>query len=616
MEIKPPPPAPATPVSAPEAPPKAAQDTSPAERIEAAATESRTTADTLRVPADRLDRLIDYSGELFISKIKLESRSFTARQILDSFTDLLAHFDSAMTDGGREAFKQRLTEVRNLYHEFVMEIAEDIIELDLNVQEIQTASLQLRMIPVSTLFDEFPRLVRDLSRELGKDIRLEIRGADTELDKRLLEQLRGPLIHLIRNACDHGIETPAVRLARGKPAQGLIRLQATHQGASVVIEISDDGAGMDPQRIRDTAVSRGLLDARTAAEMPEDELIYLTLRPGFSTSPLITDVSGRGVGLDVVKTNVEALRGDIRLSSRLGQGATIELRLPLTVSIIEALLVQQGGDIFAIPLPAVEEVVRMKVADLVSERGQEAVPVRGQLLPLVRLGDLLRLTPLPGFQRELKSSQDILFLIVLKFRHLRLALEVDQAMREQEILVKPLGPHLARAPLVSGATILRKGEPALILNVFDIFAEAERMKTTGLKDLVTVREKESRKPRILVVDDSITTRTIEKNILERAGYEVVSAVSAEAGLEEIERAETGFDLFVIDVDMPGMNGFELTERLRAESRTEDTPVIILTSRASDEDKRRGISVGAQAYIVKGAFDQNVLLDTVRSLIGE
>jgi two-component system, chemotaxis family, sensor kinase CheA len=608
-------PSPAQPL-APAPPAPAPAPEKKVDKIEAAASEARQKADTLRVPAERLDRLVDYSGELLISKIKLESRSFAAKQILDQMTEVLGRFDAAANNGGREQLKAQLQEVRNQYHELALELAEDIIELDLNVQEIQSSALQLRMIPASTLFDEFPRLVRDLSRDLGKDIRLQIDGQDTELDKRLLEQLRGPLVHLIRNCCDHGIEKPELRQQRGKPASGTVKLSAYHQGSSVIVEVADDGAGMDPDRIRETAVARGLIDRRTVNEMSEEELVYLTLRPGFSTSAIITDLSGRGVGLDVVKTNVDALRGDLRLESHLGLGSRIELRLPLTVSIIEALLVQQGGDVYAIPLPSVEEVVRIKVSDLVLERGREMVPVRGRLLSLVRMGELLKLAPLPGFARELKSSEDILFLIVLRFRNQRLALEVDAAVREQEILVKPLGVHLAGAPFVSGATILRRGEPALILNVADVFAEAERTQTRGIKEQVTVREREARLPRILVVDDSITTRTIEKNILERAGYEVISAVSAEDALEVLGRAETMFDLFVVDVDMPGISGFELTEKLRADPHTEPVPVIILTSRSSDEDKRRGISVGAQAYIVKGAFDQNVLLETVKSLIGD
>lgn len=573
-------------------------------------------ADTLRVAASRLDSLIDYSGELLTNRIKLESKTYSARSILTTLTDLIAGFETMIADGGRQEAKTRLTELRNLWHEFTQEFIEDVIELGVNVQEIQSSALSLRMTPAGDLFDEFPRLVRDLAREMGKEIRLTVRGDETELDKRLLEQLRGPLIHLIRNACDHGIEPPEEREKKGKPRQGDLKIQAYHQGSSVVIEVSDDGGGMNAARIREVALSRGIIDERAAQDMTDDEAYYLTLRPGFSTSKIITDISGRGVGLDVVKTNVEALRGDLAVKSVPGQGTSIEMRLPHTVSIIEALLISQGGELYAIPLTAVEEVDRIKVRDLVMDRGREAVTVRGRLLSLVRLSDLLGLEPLESSDSELRSAEDMLSVVILRFRNQRLALEVEKAMREQEVIVKSLGRQLARAPLVSGATILRKGEPALILNVFDIFAEAERVKGMSIREMIAAREQEQRPPRVLVIDDSITTRTIEKNILERAGYEVVTAVSGEDALAEIERAEPMFDIFVVDVDMPGISGFELTERIRANQRTKSLPVVIVTSRASDEDKRRGISVGAQAYIVKGSFDQNVLLETVKSLIGE
>lgn len=575
---------------------------------------ARAKADTLRVPAFRLDRLIDITGELLINRIKLDARYHVARAILESLNQYLSEFDGLVRDGGRAQARDRLQKLRDSYHDFISEFTEDVVELDLNVDEIQTGALQLRMIPASTLFDEFPRLVRDLAREMKKEIRLAIRGEDTELDKRLLEQLNGPLLHLIRNCCDHGIESPEARVAAGKPAAGLITLQAYHHGPAVVIEVVDDGAGMNAARIREVAVARGVIDETTARNLPDEEVYYLTLRPGFSTSAIITNVSGRGVGLDVVKTNVEALRGDLSISSTPGAGTRIELRVPLTVSIIEALLIFQGGEIYALPMTAVEEVARIKVSELVTERGREVIPVRGRLLTLVRLHDLLGLAPLPGFETTINSTDEMIQLVVLRFRNQRLALVVDRLLREQQILVKSLGRQLTRAPLCSGATILRRGEPALILNVFDIFREAEGAAASGIREEALARQTEHRLPRILVVDDSITTRTIEKNILERAGYEVVTVVSGEEALAEMELAETMFDLFVIDVDMPGINGFELTERLRQDSRAKARPVIILTSRSSDEDRRKGIAVGAQAYIVKGGFDQNVLLETVKSLI--
>ncbi len=598
------------------APQAATEKASFPETADSDATRARTRSETLRVETAKLDNLIDLSGELVINKLKLEGRIFSSQNLLDSLSELISGFDSMVGDGNKAEFKSRLQEIRNQYHEFLQDFGEDIVDLDLNLQDMQNGALQLRMTPVSTLFDEFPRLVRDLSRDLEKETSLEVYGESTDIDKRLLEQLRGPLIHIIRNACDHGIERPEERESKGKSRRGTITLNAYHQGPSVVIETADDGTGMDPQQIRKAAVARGLINEQAASEMTDEEALYLAMQPGFSTSEIITDLSGRGVGLDVVKNNVEELRGDLNISSSPGQGTRINLRLPLTVSIISALLVMQGGEPYAIPLTAVEEVARVRVKELESSQGKEALTVGGRLLTLVRLGDLLGLKPLPGSEKELASEEDFLNIVILKFRNQHLALEVDYTLREQDVLVKSMGANLQKARMVSGATILRKGEPALILNVFDIFEEALRMhESSGIKKKVSFREEQRRVPRILVVDDSITTRTIEKNILDRAGYDVTVAVDGNEALGKMDDAEP-FDLFVLDVDMPGLDGFELTERLRGDARTSDIPVIICTSRASDEDKRKGISVGAQAYIVKGSFDQNVLLDTVKSLIGE
>jgi len=473
---------------------------------------------------------------------------------------------------------------------------------------MQNQALGLRMLPVSTLFDEFPRLVRDLARAMGKEIEFQVTGGETELDKRMLEQLKGALIHILRNACDHGIEPPEDREKLSKPRQGQISLHAYPRGSNVIIEVSDDGAGMNTDRIREVALSRGLVDEKTAAEMSDNEVLYLTLRPGFTTSQIITDLSGRGVGLDVVKTNIELLRGDLHILSERGAGTRIILTLPLTVAIINSLLVLVGDEVYALPLNFVEETVRLQTSHLQTERGREVINLRGQVIPIAHLADLLGRDGRPS--RKAPARRDFRHLVVLKFRHQNLALEVDQFIRDQEIIVKTLGPHLKSVRFISGATLLRRGEPALILNVFDIFAAAESWRQTPGPRAV----EEERIPRVLVVDDSITTRIVEKNILERAGYEVDLAVDGQEALDKVKAKD--YDLFVVDIEMPGIDGFELTERLKADERTRDRPVVFVTSRATDEDKRRGMAVGAQAYIVKGAFDQTVLLETIKTLIGE
>jgi chemotaxis protein histidine kinase CheA len=590
----------------PKAPPAAAEDEP--RPAEPAAELRRVEMETVRVEAQRLDSLVDLAGELLINKIRLEGKGHQAKTMFEELDGLLNRWHDYFEDGRRPEGRAKLQELRNHLQEFHQEIAEDIIELDLNTQEMQNQALGLRMLPVSTLFDEFPRLVRDLSRAMGKEIEFQVTGGETELDKRMLEQLKGALIHILRNACDHGIEPPEDREKLSKPRQGQISLHAYPRGSNVIIEVSDDGAGMNTDRIREVALSRGLVDEKTAAEMSDNEVLYLTLRPGFTTSQIITDLSGRGVGLDVVKTNIELLRGDLHILSERGAGTRIILTLPLTVAIINSLLVLVGDEVYALPLNFVEETVRLQTSHLQTERGREVINLRGQVIPIAHLADLLGRDGRPS--RKAPARREFRHLVVLKFRHQNLALEVDQFIRDQEIIVKTLGPHLKSVRFISGATLLRRGEPALILNVFDIFAAAESWRQTPGPRAV----EEERIPRVLVVDDSITTRIVEKNILERAGYEVDLAVDGQEALDKVKAKD--YDLFVVDIEMPGIDGFELTERLKADERTRDRPVVIVTSRAADEDKRRGMAVGAQAYIVKGTFDQTVLLETIKTLIGE
>jgi len=468
--------------------------------------------------------------------------------------------------------------------------------------------MNLRVLPASVLFDEFYRTVRDFSRELQKEIRLEVSGGETELDKQLIEGLRPPLIHIIRNSCDHGIEKPEERKAKGKPPEGVININAYHKGHNVIVEVSDDGRGIDPELVRDAAVEKGIISRAAADEMPDEEALYLILKPGFSTTKIITDFSGRGVGMDVVKTNMERIKGDIRIESERDKYTRIILTAPLTLSILNALLVQVRQDIYAIPLTYVEEAIRLPVTAVFTEAGRDVFNLRGEVIPLVRLENLLVYEAGPG----LDDIPEKIAVVVLKFRNQQLGLIVDSYLRDQEIVVKSMGDFLGEIPFVGGATVLRYGEPTIILNVFDIFAAAERWSEVGIKDRFERAMEEKPELKILVVDDSITTRMMEKSILEAAGYNVDLAVSGEEAEEKLRQND--YNLVVTDVEMPGIDGFELTRRIREWEKTREMPVVVVTSLASDEDKRKGVEVGAQAYIVKGTFDQTTLLDTVKSLI--
>jgi two-component system chemotaxis sensor kinase CheA len=468
--------------------------------------------------------------------------------------------------------------------------------------------MALRMLPLKTITEGYVRMVRDLSKTQGKEINFEIIGDHIEVDRVLLESLKPMFLHMLTNAVDHGIELPDERLARGKPRAGTIRLTARHEGNSVVIEIRDDGAGMDPGRIKQTALRRGVIDKEEAELLRDEDALYLTLRQGFSTSEIVTDISGRGVGMDVVKMNIEKVKGNLILKSEVGIYTEVHLQLPLTLAVIDALIVTSADQQYAIPLSYVQETIKIRAEDIATVAGKEVVTVRNSAVPLISLAGLLGLQE----QKALISGGKI-SAVILKQRDQALACIIDRNNGTSEIVVKGLGGQLKRVRHTFGATILGDGNPALILDVPDIFATAEGVSSVGVRSAISDSQSRASRGRVLVVDDSITTRTMEKSILKAHGYDVTIAISAEDALDKV--ATTSFDLVISDVEMPGLNGFQLTARLRTMEEYRLVPVIIVSSLSKDEHKRQAIEAGAQAYIVKGAFEQGTLLDTVESLIG-
>lgn len=411
------------------------------------------------------------------------------------------------------------------------------------------------------------------------------------------------LIHLLTNAVCHGIEPPGEREAAGKGSQGTVRLTARHEGSSVLVEVRDDGGGMDPSRIRKTAVARGVIDEREAEALRDEEALYLTLRPGFSTAETVTDVAGRGVGMDVVRKNLERVKGNLTMTSEVGRSTEITLQLPLTLSILEALLVESGQESFAIPLNYVQEILKVRPDEIGTLGSREVIKVRGVTTPLYSLAGLL------GLPEREEAPGGKLTCVVLKLCDQRIACTVDAHLGNSEVVVKGLGKQFGSVRFLFGATIMGDGNPALILNVPDLFAACAGESAT--RQLPRREEKQRRK--VLVVDDSITTRTMEQSILTTHGYQVETAVCGEDALEKA--AGAGFELVISDVEMPGINGFELTRTLRRTEEYRETPIIIVSSLSSDDHKRQALECGAQAYIVKGAFDQGTLLDTVQMLIG-
>jgi two-component system chemotaxis sensor kinase CheA len=524
----------------------------------------------------------------------------------------------------QEQLRQFAAQSNHLYRQF----ANDMTRLSLVIDELEAEMKRVRMLPLSTITTPFYRMVRDLARQQAKQIALTILGSDMQLDRRLLEQVKDPLIHLLRNAVDHGIEPTAVRQQNGKPLLAAITLAAGQQGNNITLTVSDDGAGLDGARLRETAVRKNILTRAQADALSDAEAANLIFRPSFSTSQHVTELSGRGVGLDVARQNVEALNGSLSVASIPGKGATFTLILPLTLASSRGLLLTAGGQTFALPLNTVERLLMVDESEIVPVDGRDAILYQGKPVALAHLADLLELPV-----GTAASTRQTVVIISVAGRFLGLV--VDSLEGEQEIVIKNLGLQLVKVGGFMGATTLGTGQNILVLHAADLLKLVARNplavirnRTTANGSRITDYGLPPRRKTILVVDDSITTRTLEKNILEANGYEVRLATNGEealtvliAGNGNAGSGEAGSgdtvghlpDLIITDITMPRMNGFDLTRRLKQDGRTKDIPVILVTALDSSADKARGIEVGADAYIVKSRFDQGNLLAMIEQL---
>lgn len=552
---------------------------------------------SIRASVERLDQLVNRMGEILLSQKAMKERQ---RQM----SDLLQELDASIS----RLHVQEDTAVKSLRNNMIALInnfERDRMQLGYQAEDVYQRTMELRLLPLATITDEFERALRNLARNLKKEVNFKVQGQDVELDRNMLDAVKPILLHVLNNAIDHGIEDPETRIRLGKPKAGQITLHARYEGSFIQIAVRDDGQGMDPARIRATAVKRGLLTEQAAAAMADEAVLYLVFEPGFSTREFITDVSGRGVGLDVVKANLDQVKGNLSLDSSPGAGTELLLRLPLSMAIFTGLMVECCGATYILPQHYISEVLRVSPRDIIEEMGREVVRLRDASIPLSSLAQFL----------EVESSAAVakrLTVLVLSFREQTIGLLVDRTLGLQEVVVKDLGCQLKSLDYFSGSTILSDGNPALIISVADLFAAGQRRQSLELRSNYEKEQSKKIRGRVLVVDDSITTRTMEKNILEANNYEVVVAVS---GFDALEKLDAGrFDLMVSDVEMPGMTGFELTKQVRQREDTRDLPVIIVTSLASDEHRRLGMDAGAQAYIVKGNFQQGILLDTVETLI--
>ncbi len=594
--------------------------------------------ETIRVSVSKLDALMAQLSELLITKIRAEQRLGQVQQAQEYIAhwqkewvaergefSRLVRQDIGAIDGidlGRmkkelghlmeyvSSSQNRLREMTTLINNLSREYHSDTMQMSLVIDGLEEEIKRVRMLPLTMITGSFGRMVRDLAQASGKDAVLEIIGGDVELDKRVLEQIKDPIVHLLRNAIDHGIEMPKKRLAAGKPACGRITLAAEQQGKDVAISVSDDGQGLDTNTIRQVALHRGI---NQATSMTDSELVEIIYNPGFSTSPIITDVSGRGVGLDVVRKNIETLRGRISVNWTPGAGSRFTLYIPLALTSSRGLLVRVSNQLFAIPLNAIERILYVRPEDVEPVGGYDTLRYEGRPLMLVHLGNVLNLPSTTSIH-----SGERIPTVILSAVERRMAFAVDELADEQEVVIKGLGKQLTRVGGIAGASVMGNGEVILTLNIADLIKLAHRSEWRSILDQTRQTEPDTAtaaqtRRHILVVDDFITTRTLEKNILEAAGFDVQLAMDGQEAYNIVSMGSLP-DLIISDVSMPRLDGFGLARRVKTNPNTSQIPLILVTSLDSPEDKARGIECGADAYIIKSSFDQNNLLETIEQLI--
>jgi len=607
---------------------------------------------TVRVSTQKLDAVMRQVEELLAPRLASAQRAKELREVADSFATwkkqrarmrpVLRLIERYVEGGGRsngaarglpELPKQELPKLlEHLESEqlFMKTIEERLLRLSKFAAHDRRALAgmsdnllhdvkEMHLMPFSSLLEIFPRFTRELARDQGKQVELVIQGGEIEIDRRTLEEMKDPLMHLLRNCIDHGIEQPAMRQDKGKPACGNITVAITQKdGGKIEIMVADDGAGIDAARVKAAARKLGLVSAEEAEKLSEQEAQALIFQSGISTSQIITDISGRGLGLAIVREKIERLGGVVVLESRHdvgvhNTGTTFRITLPLMLATFRGVLVRAGEHCFVIPALSVERVTRVAQRDIRTVENRATIPLGGQAVALVDLGDVLEL---PRQSAMDKVSEQAL-VVVLGTGHKHVAFRVDEILGEQEVLVKTLGRQLTRVRNIAGASVLGTGQVVAVLNVSDLLKSAVKRAAAPFAPVATEKfaaEKFEAAARqsILVVEDSITSRALLKNILESAGYRVTTAVD---GMDAYTTLKTGtFDLIVSDVEMPRMDGFDLTAKVRADKQLAKLPVVLVTALESREHRERGIDVGANAYIVKSSFDQSNLLEVVQQLI--
>ena len=573
----------------------------------------------VRVTGESIRRLMGLAGESLVEARRRESFGGLLRQLKQRFAalgDAIEELDRQAKDQATIGLTDRTAALRTRAHECRDVLAQGLGEFDAYTRRMDELSDRLyreaqktRMRPFADGTHALPRTVRDLGRELGKSVRLEISGHATQVDREVLESLDAPLGHLLRNAVDHGIEAREERRASGKPEQGLVLLEARHHAGMLCVRVSDDGKGIDPEAVRRKALERGLVTVDMAQSLSKAELMEFLFLPGFSTASRLTDISGRGVGLDVVRSIVTEIGGSVTATSELGSGTTFNLELPVTRSVLRAILVEIAGEPYAFPLLKIARVVRLPAASIEAMEGKQYFVQGNKNIGLVRAEQILRLD-------QPNSERDEISVVVIGDQDREFGVVVDRFLGEQDLVVRPLDARLGKVQDIAAAAVLPDGTPALIVDVGDVLCSIGKLVDQGKLDTV-VRYGASSTPRqrkrVLVVDDSITVREVERQLLSNRGYEVDVAVDGVDGWNSIQN--TQYDLVITDVDMPRMNGIDLVRAVKQNARLQQIPVVIVSYKDRSEDRLNGLSAGANYYLTKSSFHDDTLVSAVEELIG-
>jgi two-component system sensor histidine kinase and response regulator WspE len=574
----------------------------------------------LRVTAENLNRLLGLAGESLMesrgfksfadSLLRLKRGQYELQRALDRLREQLSQ--QPMSDKAQAA----LAEAQRHALACQQFLAQRLVEMDTFDRRaadlshrLYDGALACHMRPFADGVQAFPRMVRDLARTLGKQLQLDIAGQDTQVDRNILEKLEAPLGHLLRNALDHGIESPEERLAAGKSAEAVLRIEARHNAGRLQVTVADDGRGIDLERLRAAVIERKLSNAETAAKLNDVELLEFLFLPGFSMKEAVTDISGRGVGLDVVQSVLKQIRGTVRIATRRGEGTRFQLELPLTLSVARTLLVEVGAEAYAVPLAYIRRALKLAQGDIEMLEGRAHFNLDGRSIGLVTAHQILGVVP-P------QAAPELLAVLVLGDATHLYGLIVDRFLGERELVVQTLDARLGKIKDIAAGALMEDGSPALILDVEDVIRSIEKLASTGSLSGVArdaLDAAGSKRKRVLVVEDSFTVRELERKLLANSGFEVEVAVD---GMDGWNAARTGhFDLVITDVDMPRMDGIELVTLIKKDPHLKSLPVMIVSYKDRPEDRRRGLDAGADYYLAKGSFHDETLLHAVVDLIG-